>query len=215
MKKRIINVASVGAQTTGSMLDAIARSTARVSVFSAMHGRELGFCERYWRDGEDLWAEAQLVDDAPEDFPGVHAEAVLAMRGVEVLLCAVVLTTLPRGMLHQAALGKPFLDAVRAVVAERFGNKGPRMKPEDWPPLEGIPDNALQLWTIYDHPLDYPDFWVVRRSFGVPDEHGEPIFDVVPRLASSLAEARSFVPWGRYRQPREEADDPFIVEVWF
>jgi hypothetical protein len=39
-------------------------------------------------------------------------------------------------------------------------------------------------------------------------------FDVVPRLASSLAEARALVPRGLYRQPRHEGDDPFIVEVW-
>lgn len=84
-----------------------------------------------------------------------------------------------------------------------------------WPPIDGIPENVLVLWTIYDHPLDYPDFWVVRRFFGINDEHGDPVFDVVPRLAISLAEARSFVPLGRYRQPRVEGEDPFIAETWF
>mgnify|MGYP001559154991 CR=1 FL=1 len=98
------------------------------------------------------------------------------------------------------------------------------MNPADWPPLEGIPE-CLVMWTLYDHPLDFPGWFVVRRCFcvtwkdGMPGLAGEgahaPIFDVVPRLASSLAEARSFVPLGLYRQPRSDGDDPFIVEVWF
>jgi hypothetical protein len=82
------------------------------------------------------------------------------------------------------------------------------------------------MWTIYDHPLDFPEAFVVRRCFVVPREvpasvglrnTGEfsPVFDVVPRLGKTLAEARSFVPRGLYRQPRAEADDPAIVETWF
>lgn len=89
------------------------------------------------------------------------------------------------------------------------------MNPEDWPPLDGIdPASTLTMWTIYDHPFDYRGSWVVRRYFIVRDQH-EPVLDVVPRLASSLAEARSFVPRGLYRQPRSEGDDPCIVEVWY
>jgi len=103
------------------------------------------------------------------------------------------------------------------------------MMSADWPPLDGIPD-CLVMWTIYEHPLDFPDFWVVRRCFCVPWVEGMPgvaaeplpgtdttgpVFDVVPRLARSLAEARSFVPWGLYRQPREDGDDPVITETWF
>lgn len=104
------------------------------------------------------------------------------------------------------------------------------MKSADWPALDGIPDRALEMFTIYDHPLDYPQFWVVRRCFGVAWEEGMPgrpaeplhapgeavpVFDVVPRLATSLAEARSFVPVGLYRQPRCEGEDFTIVETWF
>ncbi len=91
------------------------------------------------------------------------------------------------------------------------------MTPSDWPPLDGIdaPNDALAMWTIYDHPLDFPDAWVVRRCFVVRGGGPEPVFDVVPRLASSLGEARSLVPRGLYCQPRYEGDDPFIVETWF
>lgn len=101
------------------------------------------------------------------------------------------------------------------------------MKPSDWPPLDGIPENALQLFVIFAHPLDFPNHYVVRRQFGVrwvegmpgtppdPDDPEPVVQDVMPRLAISLAEARSFVPMGLYRQPRQEGEDPFIVECWF
>lgn len=86
------------------------------------------------------------------------------------------------------------------------------MIPSDWPLLEGF-EQALAMWTIYDHPLDYPDFWVVRRWF-VVSGNPEPVADVLPRIASSLAEARSLVPKGLYRLHRQEGDDPFVVETW-
>ena len=96
------------------------------------------------------------------------------------------------------------------------------MNPSDWPRLDGIPEGVLSLWTMYDHPLDYPDFWVVRRCFGCKWEAGMPgldaggvTHDVVPRLARSLAEARELVPLGLYRQPRSPGDDLTIVESWF
>lgn len=95
------------------------------------------------------------------------------------------------------------------------------MNPADWPPLLGIPE-CLTMWTIYDHPLDFPRVFVVRRVFCLPWRDGMPgrdgagvTFDVVPRIASSLAEARALVPEGLFRQPRHEGDDPFIVESWF
>lgn len=116
MKKRIINVASVGPEVPLAVLAALAVSTARVEVFSAAHGRSVGFCQKYWVDGDSLWAEAQLADDATEDFAGVHAESVIAMKGARAVLCGVVLTRLPPGMIGQAALGKPFADAVRTVI---------------------------------------------------------------------------------------------------
>lgn len=86
------------------------------------------------------------------------------------------------------------------------------------------------MWAIFDHPLDYPHHFVVRRCFCIPwkegmpglcaerlheDDTHPPVLDVVPRLANTLDEARSLVPLGLYRQPRQEGDDPFIVETWF
>lgn len=95
------------------------------------------------------------------------------------------------------------------------------MKPSDWPPIDGIPE-CMHLWVITDSPRDFPGRFVVRRCFCLPWSEGMPglsvdglTFDVVPRLASSLAEARELVPYGLYRQPRVEGEDPVIVESWF
>jgi hypothetical protein len=66
---------------------------------------------------------------------------------------------------------------------------------------------AIEIWVIYDHPLDYPHHFVVRRWLNdVPDRECG-LFD-------SLREARLHVPRGLARLPRWENDDPKIVEVW-
>lgn len=117
----LLNIASVAPSFPLPMLKELARSTARVTVFSVARGCEVGSCRRYWLDRDDLWTEAWLTEDAPEATPGLHGEAVIAMKHGSAVLCAVVLTTMPRGMLQQAALGKSFTDAVRAVLEAKFG----------------------------------------------------------------------------------------------
>lgn len=89
------------------------------------------------------------------------------------------------------------------------------MHPSDWPALDGIPEDALQFFVIFDHPLDFPRHWVVRRQIAWPGAPNGVVHDVVPRLANSLAEARTFVPHGLYRQPRQEGEDLAIAECWF
>lgn len=116
MKKRLINLASVSPTTPRNILEELARSTACVCIFSTAQNREVGYCDRYWLDGDHLWSEAHLVDDAAEDSPGVHAEAIIALKGSSALLCAVALTSMPRGMLQSAAVGKPFIQAVRDAL---------------------------------------------------------------------------------------------------
>ncbi len=67
-------------------------------------------------------------------------------------------------------------------------------------------------YTIYDHPKDYPDNFVVRRwtvsTAGV-------FWDAKCQLATTLEEARRLVPDGTLGIPRFEEDDPVIVETWF
>lgn len=69
----------------------------------------------------------------------------------------------------------------------------------------------LYIYTVYDHPTDYPDHFVVRQfSIGVGA--------VIPRDAwqfKSLAGARQFLyDRGLVCLPRSEGDDPKIVESW-
>lgn len=69
----------------------------------------------------------------------------------------------------------------------------------------------MDIWTIYHNPSDFPGLYVVRRSTVgaagiVPDK--------VASVASTLEEARRFVPPGLVFIARQSADDPVIVEVW-
>lgn len=67
--------------------------------------------------------------------------------------------------------------------------------------------SLLDIWTVYDHPLDYPEYFVVRRwELTSPREH---------YLFASLGKAQAFlVSKGLARLPRFEQDDPKIIETW-
>lgn len=83
----------------------------------------------------------------------------------------------------------------------------------DFAPPPVIPDNVptLNVWVIYDDPLDYPDRFVVRSQAVLPQ--GEVVHGEV-RLASSLQQARGYVPEELMRLDRDPHDDAKIVEVW-
>jgi len=69
----------------------------------------------------------------------------------------------------------------------------------------------MTLYTIYDHPSDYPDHFVVRRHTIYP-------WRVSPdngcQLAPTLEDARALLPAGLYNLGRVAEDDPVIVETW-
>lgn len=71
--------------------------------------------------------------------------------------------------------------------------------------------SGLRLWTIYDHPADFPEVFVVR---GFTAEVGGPIADRHVRTATTLDGARSLVPPGLVCIARYPTDDPKIVETW-
>jgi hypothetical protein len=77
----------------------------------------------------------------------------------------------------------------------------------------------LTLYTIYDHPKDYPASWVVRRSYvppATPEAEGfETLMDLHPwATCGSLEEARASVPDGSARLEPHPDDDPVIKEIW-
>lgn len=69
----------------------------------------------------------------------------------------------------------------------------------------------LPMATIYEHPSDYPDHFVVRVwEVGAKDMRTAGV-----HLANSLEGARRMVPHRfDYCIPRDETDDPVIVETW-
>lgn len=88
-----------------------------------------------------------------------------------------------------------------AAVAERL------VKPPGW---------IMTIWVIYDHPKDFPDKFVLRPHFVVSD--GEDGAREMPSwqewIGDTLDEVRKRVPWGLACFPRDEGDDPRIVESW-
>jgi len=70
----------------------------------------------------------------------------------------------------------------------------------------------LDMWVVYDHPRDFPDFWVARRweittgQERATDEH---------IVAADLVAIRDeMARRGLSYMPRYESDDPKIFEVW-
>jgi hypothetical protein len=78
--------------------------------------------------------------------------------------------------------------------------------------LQGAAQSLGQLliWTIYDHPLDYPDWFVARPHVIRPKTSALPMH----LIATKLEGLRALLPDGLTRMDRQPTDDPFIVEVW-
>lgn len=75
--------------------------------------------------------------------------------------------------------------------------------------LEEAKRHFPPMWTIYDHPRDYPQHFVVRVFYGLEKEAKADTFD-------TLADARRFVrqQGGSFNLHRQEEDDPVIAESW-
>jgi len=67
-------------------------------------------------------------------------------------------------------------------------------------------------WTIYRHPLDFPDHYVVRQWWVL--EGGVLVAKLVGIVCHSLEEAREQIPPSAICIPREDADDAVIVETY-
>lgn len=73
----------------------------------------------------------------------------------------------------------------------------------------------MMLWTVYDHPLDYPDVFVARlwsMRTGQPVE-GAPVLTAatLDQLRGDIQHATDYVLCCMARAPE---DDPRIVESW-
>lgn len=73
---------------------------------------------------------------------------------------------------------------------------------------------VLTLYTIYDHPIDFPDHFVVRAYF-IYSGNTEPVPDRFVKLYKDLESARERLrQMGLYRIPRDPSDKQAIVETW-
>lgn len=74
------------------------------------------------------------------------------------------------------------------------------------------PTTDLPMWTVYDHPDDFPNSWVVRR-FVV--RAGQVFADELPwAMGTEYEQVRQTIPPGLMVRPRGPSDDPKTVEVW-
>lgn len=74
-------------------------------------------------------------------------------------------------------------------------------------------DDALSIWTVYDHPRDFPNSFIARRFELGPD--GEPFATPDIVLAETLEKVRRpLIDAGLSRLDRNALDDPAIVETW-
>jgi hypothetical protein len=71
----------------------------------------------------------------------------------------------------------------------------------------------LSMWTVYDHPKDFPDNFIARRS---EIGSGEPLpvmtADVVTGNLDLIRKSMEMC--GLYCLSRDPSDDPVIVETW-
>jgi hypothetical protein len=67
---------------------------------------------------------------------------------------------------------------------------------------------GLTIWTVYDHPKDFPNTFVARRWAGVT-----PTQDVI--ISPDLEDLRRLLAFeGLTCLARADGDDPTIVETW-
>jgi len=74
-----------------------------------------------------------------------------------------------------------------------------------------MPGDVLTMWSVYDHPSDYPDAFVARKFEA---RGGITVATSDMFTAPTLNELRRLLPPGLVCFPRNPDDDPVIVETW-
>jgi hypothetical protein len=74
------------------------------------------------------------------------------------------------------------------------------------------PEAQVCGWTLYMRPPDYPDHFVVLQWW-VTAEGGLRTRSTAV-VCNTLEEARAQVPPGTICMPRDEDDDPTVIETW-
>lgn len=69
----------------------------------------------------------------------------------------------------------------------------------------------LAVWTVFDHPDDYPDVFIARKWLIVA---GVAVATDDTLIGPDLESVRVQIPAGLHRFPRAPEDDLNIVESW-
>lgn len=73
-------------------------------------------------------------------------------------------------------------------------------------------EEPLIMWTVYDHPTDFPEVFVARK-FRITSLGGKPTPEVI--MAPDLYDLRiELSELGLAPMERHATDDPKIVETW-
>ena len=113
---------------------------------------------------------------------------------------------------RQAACGEAGRRArFRSWWTDVRGGSSPLMPTMERPILEEK-EGVLEMFTIYDHPSDFPDHFVLRRWVITSPGQAHP--SLAAKFFDTIEEAREAVPPGLIRTERTENDDPTIVETW-
>jgi hypothetical protein len=75
-----------------------------------------------------------------------------------------------------------------------------------------VEDNILSMWTVYDRPVNFEGRFVAVEFRIVPGI-SEPVA-ASHFVATTLEAVRAMLPRGLYRMPRNDGDEPQIVETW-
>lgn len=73
--------------------------------------------------------------------------------------------------------------------------------------------DGLAVWTIYDHPLDFPDSYVARQWL-VGETGLQATANVVQSQDLEVLRTMMLVDLGLTCLPRSPEDDPKVVESW-
>jgi len=75
-----------------------------------------------------------------------------------------------------------------------------------------MPRDRLAIWTVYDHPPDYPEHFVARK-FNVSAAGAVPCGTLV--ISTNLEDLQDeLVAHGLSRLERSPQDDPKVLESW-
>lgn len=75
-------------------------------------------------------------------------------------------------------------------------------------------EDPLAMWTIYEHPLDFPASFVARKFLVSKGAYAKTDMGYVASTLAGVRQVLTTYHPGLTRLPRNDDDDPFIVETW-